>query len=91
MDENGGFYEFKFEWEEREDEIELFDFESGPSDFSWKQRNSPLDVEDEVQEVWDLTGNSDPRTTGESNGLIRTGSDFLVRFGQPCQGLKYFL
>ena len=62
MDDNGGFYEFKFEWEEREDEIELFDFESGPSDFSWKQRNSPLDVEDEVQEVWDLTGNRARRT-----------------------------
>ena len=62
MDDNGGFYEFKFEWEEREDEIELFDFESGPSDFSWKQRTSPLDVENEVQEVWDLTGNRDQRT-----------------------------
>jgi len=62
MDENGGFYEFKFEWEEREDEIELFDFESGPSDFSWKQRSSPLEVEDEVQEVWDLSGNRAQRT-----------------------------
>ena len=62
MDDNGGFYEFKFEWEEREDDIELFDFESGPSDFSWKQRTSPLDVENEVQEVWDLTGNRDQWT-----------------------------
>ena len=26
--------EFKFEWDERPDTIELFEFESGPSDFS---------------------------------------------------------
>ena len=50
-----------------EDKIELFEFESGPSDFSWKQRSSPLDVEDEVQEVWDLTGKRDQRTIIFSN------------------------
>ena len=29
-DNNGTFYEFKFEWEEREDEIPFFNFKSGP-------------------------------------------------------------
>ena len=77
-DENGDFYEFKFEWEEREDEIELFDFESGPSDFSWKQRNSPLDVEDKVQEVWDLTGKRDQRTTVFTNQRL---CDDRIYFG----------
>ena len=52
LDDSTGFYEFKFEWDERPDKIELFEFESGPSDFSWKQRESPLDVEDEALEVW---------------------------------------
>ena len=29
-DNNGTFYQFKFEWEEREDEIPFFNFKSGP-------------------------------------------------------------
>ena len=29
-DNNGTFYEFKFEWEEREDDIPFFNFKSGP-------------------------------------------------------------
>ena len=29
-DNNGSFYEFKFEWEEREDDIPFFNFKSGP-------------------------------------------------------------
>ena len=41
---------------ERPDEIELFEFESGPSDFYWKQRESPLDVENEALQVWDIKG-----------------------------------
>ena len=29
-DNDGTFYEFKFEWEEREDDIPFFNFKSGP-------------------------------------------------------------
>ena len=58
QDDSTGFYEFKFEWDERPDKIELFEFESGPSDFSWKQRESPLDVEDVALEVWDIVGHN---------------------------------
>ena len=40
--DRGDFYEFKFEWEERKDDIPFFNFESGPSDFSWKQKKTFL-------------------------------------------------
>ena len=58
QDDSTGFYEFKFEWDERPYKIELFEFERGPSDFSCKQRESPLDVEDEALEVWDVIGHN---------------------------------
>merc|ERR1719284_28825 len=57
-DNNGTFYEFKFEWEEREDDIPFFNFKSGPSDFSWKQRKHFLEMEDEIMETWDKVGNN---------------------------------
>ena len=56
--DNGDFYEFKFEWEERKDEIPFFNFESGPSDFSWKQKKHFLEVEDEIIETWDHIGHN---------------------------------
>merc|ERR1711860_322930 len=57
-DNNGTFYQFKFECEEREDEIPFFNFKSGPSDFSWKQRKHFLEMEDEIMETWDKVGNN---------------------------------
>ena len=36
-DDEGGFYQFKFEWIEKEDEIAVFDFISGNSSMEWKE------------------------------------------------------
>lgn len=44
-DNNGdGFYEFKFEWVEKEDNIQFFDFDSGNSSMVWKQRQHMLEA-----------------------------------------------
>ena len=56
--DNGDFYEFKFEWEESKDDIPFFNFESGPSDFSWKQKKHFLEVEDTIMETWDHIGHN---------------------------------
>ena len=57
-DDEGGFYQFKFEWIEREDNIGFFNFESGNSNFEWKQRQHMLEAVDSDMSPYDISGSN---------------------------------
>ena len=53
-DNEGGFYQFKFEWVEKEDEIAVFDFVSGNSSMEWKQRQHMLEAVNTNMQPFDI-------------------------------------
>ena len=100
-DADGGFYQFKFEWIEKEDNIEFFNFESGNSQFEWKQRQNMLEAVNTDMSPFDITGSNVQNRTdflfhGLSwsddrnyhimfDGVIDMGVDFLNGAGKQSR------
>ena len=58
-DEEDGFYEFKFEWQEKEDKINFFNFVSGNSTLEWKQRKHMLEGINTKMNPFDIKGTNE--------------------------------
>ena len=104
-DTDGGFYQFKFEWIEREDEIPFFDFVSGNSSLEWKQRQHMLEAVNQKMNPFDIIAENKLNLTdvvfdGLSwsqdrnfhvmfDGIIHLGVEYLNGAGKQSRNLGW--